>query len=106
MKHLMIVLTVALLPAGALAARLDGNGLQARCSTNDVKSCAIYLDGFAAALSTIPSDRRAACVPEGVNGLQMRDVVLKYLRNTPEARQKPAADLIAAAFAKAWPCHG
>jgi hypothetical protein len=40
-----------------------------------------------------------------VNGLQMRDVVIKLLRNEPQNRQQQAARLIMRAFSRAWPCH-
>jgi hypothetical protein len=93
------------LPATAFAARLDGNALLARCSTGDVKGCSVYLDGFAAALTEIPEATRPACIPESVNGLQMRDVVIQLLRKDPGKRQLPAARLIMHAYAHAWPCH-
>lgn len=92
------------LPTAALA-RLDGNTLLTRCSAQDVKDCTVYLDGFADALRETPGDSRPACIPDGVNGLQMRDVVIKLLRNEPQNRQQQAARLIMRAFSKAWPCH-
>jgi hypothetical protein len=92
------------LPTAAMA-RLDGNTLLARCSAQDVKDCSVYLDGFADALRESPGDARPACIPDGVNGLQFRDVVIKLLRNEPQNRQQPAARLVMRAFSKAWPCH-
>jgi len=101
-----IILTACLLatPVAAHAAHLDGNALMAKCSTGDTKGCFIYLEGFNAALSEFPIAGRPACVPEGVTGSQMRDVVLKLLRDEPQNRERPAARLIMRAFAKAWPC--
>jgi Rap1a immunity proteins len=92
------------LPTAALA-RLDGNALLARCSAQDVKDCTVYLDGFADALRESPGDSRPACIPDDVNGLQMRDVVIKLLRDEPQNRQRRAAALIMRSFSKAWPCH-
>ncbi len=102
-----IVLSAALiaaLPAAANAARFDGNALQTRCSVGEVKNCEVYLQGYSAALTEIPHSASPACIPEGVTGSQLRDVILKYLHNTPEQRELPAARLIANAFHKAWPC--
>ena len=105
MKSVFLALLVAAVPAAASAARLDGNTLLARCSTQDVKSCSVYLDGFADALRESPGDSRPACIPDNVNGLQLRDVVIQLLRNEPQNRQQSAARLIIRAYAKAWPCH-
>ena len=99
------LLLLIAVPATASAARLDGNTLLTRCSTQDVKSCSVYLDGFADALRESPGDTRPACIPDAVNGLQLRDVVIKLLRDEPQNRQQPAARLIIRAYAKAWPCH-
>jgi Rap1a immunity proteins len=102
----MIVSFLVLLaaPTVASAARLDGNALLARCSTQDVKSCSIYLDGFADALRESPSIARLACIPDGVNGLQLRDVVIKLLHDEPQIRQRTAGALVMRAYTKAWPC--
>jgi hypothetical protein len=105
-RILAALLFVTALPAAAFAAKLDGNALQARCSTGDVKGCEVYLQGFNAALAEFPDSTRQACLPEGVTGSQMRDVLLKFLRNEPQVRQRRAGDLIMHAFSKAWPCHG
>ncbi len=107
MKHVVLAAMMVTAPLAAHAARLDGNALQARCSTGDVKGCQIYLEGFNAALSEFPDNPggRPACVPDGVTGSQMRDVVLKLLHEEPQNRERPAARLIMRAFAKAWPCH-
>ena len=104
MKRMMLATALLAAPAAAHAARLDGNALMAKCSTADTKGCFIYLEGFNAALSEFPISGRPACVPEGVTGSQMRDVVLKLLRDEPQNRERPAARLIMRAFAKAWPC--
>jgi hypothetical protein len=105
-KHMIVGFLVLLaVPTVASAARLDGNALLARCSTQDVKSCSIYLDGFADALRESPSIARLACIPDGVNGLQLRDVVIKLLRDEPQNRQRYAGALVMRAFTKAWPCQ-
>ena len=100
MRNILVAALLVASPLVAHAARLDGNALQARCSTGDVKSCQIYLEGFNAALSEFPDGpSRPACVPEGVTGSQMRDVVLKLLHEEPQNRERPAARLIMRAFA-------
>jgi len=107
MKNILAlaILTAASLPMAARAAHLDGNSLLAKCGGADAKLCEVYLDGFAAALTEIPLDARPACLPDSVNSVQLKDVLLKFLHNGPEHRDRPAATLIAHAFSKAWPCH-
>jgi len=101
----LAVLSVVALPQASWAGRFDGNALMARCSGPDPKLCEVYLDGFAAALTQIAPDVRHACLPDSVTSAQMKDVLLKYLRNEPEHRDWVAAKLTLHAFAKAWPCH-
>jgi hypothetical protein len=44
------------------------------------------------------------CIPNGVASSQLRDVVVKYLKDNPEERQLAAPGQVAAALAKGWPC--
>jgi len=49
-------------------------------------------------------DRRRACRAEGVTNGQIKDVVVKYLKEHPEDRHFLAAILVMQAMAKAFPC--
>ncbi|AZE53451.1 hypothetical protein C4K03_1280 [Pseudomonas synxantha] len=44
------------------------------------------------------------CAPKKVTYSQAASVFMKYLRNNPEVRDKPAPDLIVEAMAKPYPC--
>lgn len=44
------------------------------------------------------------CAPSSVTYSQSASVVMKYLRNNPEERNKSAATLIIAAMSKPYPC--
>ena len=83
----------------------SGNSLFDLCKKNE-EACAIYIDGvndgfFA---STIGTNRDLAyCIPAGSTGPQVRDVVVQYLTNHPEERQRLASVLVAEALAHAWP---
>jgi hypothetical protein len=62
--------------------------------------CVSYVDGVADTLAGISALK---CVPGEVNVGQMRDVGVRYLQAHPETRHRPAAELLIAAFAEAWP---
>ncbi|MGC2464984.1 MAG: Rap1a/Tai family immunity protein [Candidatus Acidiferrum sp.] len=49
-------------------------------------------------------DRRRSCVAENVSNGQVKDVVVKYLRDHPEERHLLAAILIVKAMSQAFPC--
>lgn len=44
------------------------------------------------------------CQPAGVTSGQFADVVVKFLRDNPEARQTRASIVVTQAMHKAWPC--
>jgi hypothetical protein len=107
MRGIVVAAALVLAAAPAFAQRvtkIDGNKLLTLCSTSDVKNCYAYLDGIGDALAEEPQPRRA-CIPPSVTTQQLRDVLLKSLRNTPETRNLPAARLAVNAFGKAFPCH-
>jgi hypothetical protein len=45
------------------------------------------------------------CVPDGVTGGQLGDVVKLYLRNHPEGRHLSADELVTAALKEKFPCN-
>jgi hypothetical protein len=53
--------------------------------------------------ATFP-ERRHSCVREEVTNGQLKDVVVKYLKDHPEERHLLAAILVVKAQAKAFPC--
>ncbi len=111
-----IVISVALvICAVAMTARAQiisdrlGNDLYESCPESapphDKLWCygylAGYLDGVELALGGYVG---RMCVPPKVQNSQIRDVVLRALREAPETRHERAYKLISRALAKAWPC--
>jgi len=63
-----------------------------------------YIVGVLDLLSSSPDLQR--CLPDqGVTKGQVKDVVMKYLRDHPQYRHETAARLVAGAIAEAWPCE-
>lgn len=74
----------------------------------DANYCAAYLTGFVDALQVTAElyQEPVACFPEA--GVDVRDatkVVLAYIREKPERRERTTAVLVGAALARAFPCR-
>jgi hypothetical protein len=79
----------------------DGNALLSDCESNDAFSagaCLGYVTGAHDGLGP-----RLVLVPENATAGQIKDVVVKYLRDNPESRNLPAGVLVMLALVKAWP---
>jgi hypothetical protein len=50
-------------------------------------------------------DRRYACIPDGIIGQQVFDVVRRHLERNPEVRHMNGAVVVRAALNEAWPCR-
>jgi hypothetical protein len=101
----LVAASVAVGPARAQrVSKVDGNKLLALCSGTDIKGCDAYLAGVGDAMAEEPAPRRA-CIPPRVTGTQLRDVVIKFLREEPAKRELSGGSLTVHAFAKAFPCH-
>ena len=82
---------------------LTGNKLHEFCTNNQMDAfCSGYIIGAADVLSTLSTKR--SCVPQGVNGEQVRDVVKRFLRLNPQVRHEPGAQVVAMALSDAFPC--
>ena len=105
MKHLAVALALlAAVPAQAQrVSKVDGTKLMSLCGAKDVKGCDAYLSGVADAMAEEPQPRRA-CIPPAATTQQLRDVVLKLLRDDPAKRSYSAAKITVHAFARAFPC--
>lgn len=86
---------------------LTGNKLFDSCEgvLRSPDHCTGYTTGIADALASGPIYGWEACVPEKVPASQVRDIVVKYLRDTPEERHYTAASIAAMALSKAFPCR-
>ena len=98
---------LALPSTGAYAQRVskvNGTKLMSLCSAGRATDCDAYLSGVADAIGAGGRDHAAACIPDAVTGVQLREVVKKFLRDHPQDAEKPAGVLVTQAFAAAFPC--
>lgn len=92
------------------AVYVRGNDLLRYCADSSTPSeqglCIGYIEGvedYSDALSEV-RDKHPQCVPAGVEAGQLKDVVVKYLRDNPARRQVFAGVLVYDAIATAWHC--
>jgi hypothetical protein len=94
--------------AGAAAAQrfspVDGNKLLGFCTSKSPVGCDAYISGVADAIAAGGPGKAPACIPDGVTGVQLRDVMVKYLKAHPESRQQKAGTLTVRALGQAFPC--
>jgi len=87
-----------------------GNKLLEACESKgefDQEFCHGYITGVSdmEGINTAAHpEQRRSCIPEDVTNGQIKDVVLKYLRDHPEDRHLLAAILIVEAVSKAFSC--
>jgi hypothetical protein len=85
---------------------MNGNELLENCTANDgVKRsvCLGYLTGVVDFTEYLRVTlKRPVCVPEGVNGTQLIEVVVLFLKSHPVARNHTASELTMAAVTAAW----
>jgi hypothetical protein len=98
-----------LLGASPVAAQgLTGNELFADCTESSRSPkywlCSGYVRGIAEARQGSTAGTWRYCPPEGATQEQLMDVVVKYLRESPASRHKPAVLLVSLALIDAWPC--
>lgn len=100
----------------AEAAYFDGNQLYTACTTQqgtynyfqEQSRCLAYIEGISDGLEygrvTQKSSIRA-CVPAGVTGGQIMDVVIRYLWQHSEIRHLLASQLVTSALIESFPCR-
>lgn len=86
-----------------------GNDLLDSCESKDFKEafCLGYITGVTdldGMDGSVFPERRRSCVAENVSNGQVKDIVVKYLKDHPEERHLLAAILIVKAMAQAFPC--
>src|SRR5262249_49843735 len=114
MKQLVLiamVLACLIAPATAQTVRrgnfqVDGNMLLALCGPNaypaDLPYCYGFLLGTANTMRGLDEGFRS-CMP-GYSAVQLRDAVVRVLRNRPEVRHLGGAELVSQAIQDAWNC--
>jgi hypothetical protein len=70
---------------------------------NDKTFALGYIAGVSDVL--VGDDMLKTCVPENVTVGQMRDIVIKYLKDNPEKRHFTAHSNVGVALFKAFPCR-
>jgi hypothetical protein len=109
---ILSLLFLALAPASSSRVPIDienGNGLLRSCTSEGAEQsyCLGFIFGVMEGVyykAIADSTRLPWCHPNGVQMEQIRDVIMKYLRDRPERRQMRSAGLIMSALQQAWPC--
>jgi hypothetical protein len=110
MRVLLTVLVLASLAGGVARAQrvsnVTGVTLLGACTGKMVQACDAYVDGFSDAIAAGGREHALACVPRAATGTELRDVLVKFLKDHPEDQHLKASALATRAFAKAYPCKG
>jgi hypothetical protein len=108
MTRLLAASLLALLATGTAHAQrvsnVKGTTLMKACTGPKAEICDAYVDGFGDAISAGGKDHALACLPIAATGTELRDVLVKFLKDHPEDQHLKAATLATRAFAKAYPC--
>lgn len=110
MRRVLLISIMSLSVSAAQGATLykTGDGLFLECQSDvsvNVLGCINYIEGALDQLELARDDRRkSSCVPSGVTGQELRDIMVDYFRSHPEGRQNAAASGVKAALSEAWNC--
>lgn len=80
----------------------DGRRMLALCTGKSTTGCDAYVLGFADAEATQPAKR--FCVPRGIPGSALRDILVAYMKANPDRLSAPRPEITLTAFARAFPC--
>jgi len=108
MKLLVPALACLLMAGSAYAQRVSnvkGTTLMTACTGKSVTACDAYVDGFSDAIEAGGKDHALACIPKAATGTELRDVLIKFLKDNPQDQHLKAGTLATRAFAKAYPCQ-
>ncbi len=81
----------------------NGNDLLRICQSADIFDRGVC-GGFVTAAGQVVQIAGKGCFADGVTLEQSRDVVVKYLKDHPEARHEAAVSLASRALTHAFPC--
>lgn len=112
--HLLLVMAGIMMVTAAHAQRDNfsiGNGFYSFCSSASEEwqhsACLAYTKGLhdmAGFLWARGRVKPEICLPQGVSLSQYLDILLKYLKDNPDQRHKPTAELLWVAASKSYPC--
>lgn len=100
------LITLSAIPFSAANAEfMKGNKLYETCTTSQVGACLGYIMGTTDTLSLNKiANKKESCIPNGVTGRQLTDIVIEYLTKNPNIRHLPASLLVEWAVSDAFPC--
>jgi len=108
MTRIVAASLLVLLAAGTAHAQrvsnVKGTTLMKACTGPSPAQCDAYVDGFSDAITAGGKDHALACIPTASTGTELRDVLVKFLKDHPEDQHLKASTLASRAFAKAYPC--
>lgn len=100
-------LALALISTPAVADSTDGNDLYRQCTSNgavELVACHQYIIGAIDGIYLAsPDGQEPFILPPNVKGEQVKDVVLRYLKDYPERRHWGAVVLVWNAMRSAFP---
>jgi len=108
-----LLILIVMFSSNAKAWFLDGNKLYRDCTTKESDDHHFlnrsYCNGFVTGVTDmLGSTERLAemtCLPDKVTVGQVRDVLIKYLKDHPEKRHLPAFVLVFNSQREAFPCE-
>jgi hypothetical protein len=104
-----VVIATLLYGTAAPAAVMDGNDLLKQCTATIgalIQFCFGYIDAITDSL--LENRRLGApdiCVPDGLDDTQLREIVVKFLKENYRLRPLAAPALVAQALTEAYPCR-
>lgn len=111
LRALIVSLPVALVwPSSAAGGYFTGSQLLEFCTSKNAilrSACLAYVEGAVDLLNDVQEDlptKSKVCVPAGMGGEQVMDIVVRYLQAHPEKRQYTAAQEVVLALLQALPC--
>jgi hypothetical protein len=113
MKPLLLAAVILLLPQAALRAQRisnqDGASLMSKCTSRDravMQGCEAYVSGVSDAVPRLARSNQdaVACVPDATTGTQMREALVAWAAKNPDARKRPAIDVVLQMLRDTYPC--
>jgi hypothetical protein len=89
---------------GQRVSNVTGTTLLRACTGASTTSCDAYVDGFGDAIEEGGRANALACIPRSATGTELRDVLVKFLKDHPEDQHLTAGAIAKKAFGKAYAC--
>jgi hypothetical protein len=97
----------AILIASSASSYKTGSDLLRDCGATQARTLPVWPTSWVWPTATRHFGRqtdRPPCAPDGLTGLQLRDVVVKHLKMNPLNRQEGGASAVISAIAAEWSC--